>query len=63
MMKNDFDKNSALVLAVAIDRALPSLMLCNTFTEDEEDYLFSLETKLANCNGFSICFNSEENNE
>ena len=62
-MKNEFNKNDAQVLATAIDSALPSLMLRNTFTEDEEDYLFSLELNLLDCSGFTIQFNCEENNE
>lgn len=62
-MESKFDKNHAQVLAVAIDLALPFLMARNTFTEDEENYLFAFEKSLLNSDGFSIFFNHEERNE
>lgn len=56
----NFDKNNARALAFAINQSLPFLVLLDVFTEDDEDYLFSLEEQLLVCNEFSICFDFEE---
>lgn len=59
-MKIDFPKSRAQLIAVALDTALPHLILSDDFSKHDEEYLFTLEQSFLDCNGFSIHFNFEE---
>lgn len=56
----EFSKHDAGVLSFAIDTVLPSLVLSNSISKEDEEFLFDIELKLLNCSGFSIQFNFQE---
>ena len=59
-MKIDSSKSHAQLIALALDTALPRLILSDDISKHDEEYLFALEQSLLDCNGFSIHFNFEE---
>ena len=59
-MKKFFTESHAQLIAVALDTALPHLILSDNFSKHDEEFLFALEQSFLDCNGFSIHFNFEE---
>lgn len=59
-MKIDLTKSHAELIALALDTALPRLILSDNFSKYDEEYLFGLEQSFLDCNGFSIHFNFED---